>query len=174
MKTPQFSIFARLISPNESERRKIGLRWADGLVCGEENSVTALADFDEVVEQTHRALAEFVKGNPEPMKMLFSHKEDVTLANPLSRPPARGWEQVAATMERAASFYRDGEVSAFDSVARNATLDLAYIVEVERYKAKIAGSKDLAPWSLRVTSIFRPEENTWRIVHRHADRITTV
>ena len=53
--------------------------------------MTALDDFDEVVEQTHRALAEFVKGNPKPSKMMFSHKEDVTLANPFG-PPACGWE----------------------------------------------------------------------------------
>ena len=77
-------------------------------------------------------------------------------------------------MDRAASFYRDGEVSAFDSVAKNVTPALAYIVEVERYKAKIAGSEDVAPWALRVTSIFRPEEGTWKIVHRHADTITRV
>ena len=37
---------------------------------------------DEVIKQTHLALGEFVKGNPEPMKLMFSHREDVSLANP--------------------------------------------------------------------------------------------
>ena len=41
-------------------------------------------DFDEVIEQYHLALDEYVKGNLEPVKMLFSHREDVTLANPLA------------------------------------------------------------------------------------------
>jgi hypothetical protein len=59
-------------------------------------------DFDEVVEQYHLALDEYVKGNPEPEMMMGSHREDVTLANPLG-PPVRGWEQVAAAEERAAS-----------------------------------------------------------------------
>jgi ketosteroid isomerase-like protein len=77
-------------------------------------------------------------------------------------------------MERAASFYRSGEVTGFDSVAKNVTPDLAYILEVERYKAKIAGSDEVAPVTLRVTSIFRPEEGRWKIVHRHADPITAV
>ena len=55
-------------------------------------------DLDEVIEQCQLALGEFVKGNPEPMQMMFSHREDVTLANPLG-PPARGWEQVTKTID---------------------------------------------------------------------------
>jgi hypothetical protein len=39
-------------------------------------------DFDEVVEQYHLALDEYVKGNLEPVMMMCSHQEDVTLANP--------------------------------------------------------------------------------------------
>ncbi len=129
-------------------------------------------DFDEVVKQCHLALGEFAKGNPEPMKMMFSHREDVTLANPLG-PPARGWEQVAATMERAASQLRDGEKVGFDLVAKYVTAELAYIVELERTKAKVGGRQDVAPIALRVTMIFRPEDGTWKVVHRHADPITT-
>jgi len=129
-------------------------------------------NFDEVVEQCHLALGEFVKGNPEPMKMMFSHREDVTLANPLG-PPARGWEQVAATMERAASQLRDGEKVGFDVVAKYVTPELAYIVELEQTKAKLGRRQDVAPFTLRVTMIFRPEDGTWKVVHRHADPITT-
>jgi ketosteroid isomerase-like protein len=129
-------------------------------------------DFDEVVEQCHLALGEFVKGNPEPYKMVFSHREDVTLANPFG-PVARGWKQVAETMERAASHYRDGEVIGFENVAKCVTAELAYIVEVERIKAKVGGRQDVASLALRVTTVFRPEDGTWKVVHRHADPITT-
>ena len=130
-------------------------------------------DFDEVVEQYQRALGEFVKGNPEPVKMVFSHREDVTLANPLG-PPVRGWEQVAATGERAATLVREGEKVGFDIVAKYVTPELAYMVWVERTKAKFGGRQDVAPSALRVTTIFRPEDGTWKVVHRHADPITTV
>ena len=126
--------------------------------------------FDQAAEQNHLALAEFVKGDPEPLKMMYSHRDDVSLANPFG-PPTRGWEPAAATMERAATLYRDGEVVGFETVATNVTPELAYIVEVERYRAKVRGSEEVVPVALRVTSIFRPEEGTWRIVHRHADPI---
>ena len=134
--------------------------------------MAALDDLDEVVEQSHLALGEIVKGNPEPLKMVYSHHEGVTLANPFG-PPVRGWQQAAATMERAASNYRDGEIVAFERVAKHVTPELAYIVEVERYRAKVGGGEELAPIALRVTSIFRREDGVWKIVHRHADPITT-
>jgi ketosteroid isomerase-like protein len=129
-------------------------------------------DFDEVVAHYQRAGREFAKGNPEPNKLVFSHREDVTLANPLG-PPVRGWEQVAATMERNASMIREGEVTGFDIVAKYVTAELAYMVWVERIKAKLGGRQEIVPFDLRVTTIFRPEDGTWKVVHRHADPITT-
>jgi ketosteroid isomerase-like protein len=129
-------------------------------------------DFDQVIEQFQRAIQEFVKGNPKPAQELFSHREDVTLANPFG-PPVRGWEQVAQTQERAAARYRDGEITAFEMVAKHVTPELAYIVWIERKNAKVGGRDVITPFDLRVTMIFRPEDGTWKVVHRHADPITT-
>jgi ketosteroid isomerase-like protein len=134
--------------------------------------LVTVEDLDEVIEQCQLALGEFVKGNPEPMQAMFSHREDVTLANPIA-PPARGWEQVAATMERAASNVKDGEITGFETVGKYVTPELAYVVWIERNEGKIGGREDVAHFDLRVTTIFRPEEDTWKIVHRHADTVTT-
>jgi ketosteroid isomerase-like protein len=134
--------------------------------------MAAVDDLDKVIEQYHLAAAEFVKGNPEPAKKLFSHREDVTLANPQG-PDVRGWEQVAQTMERAASARRDGEATSFEIVAKYVTPELAYVVEVERFEAKVGGSEEITPFALRATMIFRPEEGVWKVVHRHADPIIT-
>jgi ketosteroid isomerase-like protein len=129
-------------------------------------------DLDKVIEQYQHSLVEFIKGDPEPEKKLWSYQEDVTLANPLGSP-ARGWEQVEKTLERAASLIRDGEGVDFETVAEYVTPELAYIVWIERTEARVGGGEDLSPIALRVTSIFRPEEGTWKVVHRHADPITT-
>jgi ketosteroid isomerase-like protein len=134
--------------------------------------MAAVEDFDEVLEQWHLASDEFLKGHPEPVKELWTHREDVTLANPFG-PPVRGWEQVAKTIEYASSLCRDGEFVGSEIVEKNVTPELAYVVQIERPKAKIGGSEDITPFALRVTMIFRPEEGTWKIVHRHADPITT-
>ena len=129
-------------------------------------------DLDQVIDQYQRAANEFLKGNPEPHKMMFSHREDVTLANPFG-PPARGWDEGGKTLERAASQFRDGEATGFENVAKHITPDLAYTVEIERCQAKVEGREDVIPIAVRVTTIFRPEDGTWKVVHRHADPITT-
>jgi hypothetical protein len=78
-------------------------------------------DVDRLIEQYQQALDEFMKGNPEPVKELWSHRDDVTLANPLVGPPARGWEQVAKTTEHAASQLKDGEIAGFEVIAKHVT-----------------------------------------------------
>ena len=132
----------------------------------------AVSDFDQVVEQQHQALDEFTRGGHEPLAKLWSQRDDVPLGNPFG-PFVRGFEQVVQTMQRAASLYRDGEAVGFDLVAEEVTTDFAYLVEVERYSAKLGGREEVNSVELRVTSIFRNEDGAWRLVHRHADPITS-
>ena len=134
--------------------------------------MAAVDNVDELIEQYQLALDEFLKGNPEPVQKLFSLREDATLANPYN-PPVRGWERIAEVTEHAASLRRDGEATGFEIVSKYVTPELAYVVQIERLKAKVGGREDITPYSLRSTMIFRPEDGEWKVVHRHADPITT-
>jgi ketosteroid isomerase-like protein len=128
-------------------------------------------DLDAIIEESHRALDAFARGDPEPLQALFSQSEDVTLANPFG-PAQRGWPSVRDTMARAAENYRGGRVVGFDQLAKFVTPEIAYIHELERFEARMGGSDELTPVSLRCTTVFRREEDGWRIVHRHADPIS--
>jgi ketosteroid isomerase-like protein len=130
------------------------------------------SDFVQALEEYHRAVDAFVTGDPEPQKALFSRRDDVTLANPLG-PPVRGWRQVEQALDRAATTIREGEPTQWESISRVVTADLAYSVEIQRTRAKLSGAEGLESFALRVTSIFRREDGKWRVVHRHADPITT-
>ena len=131
--------------------------------------VAAVDEVDELIEQYYRAQREFLRGNPEPVKDLFSHREDVTLANPYG-PPVRGWDEVAKTIEHAASLRSEGTFVEWQILAKYVTADLAYVVQIERAEAKIGAREDISPLAVRATMNFRPEEDgEWKIVHRHAD-----
>jgi ketosteroid isomerase-like protein len=135
--------------------------------------MSAVDDVDQLLEQWHPASDEFLKGNPEPVKKMWSRREDVTLANPYG-PPVRGWDKVEEVIEHAASQARDGELTSVEIVAKHVSPEFAYVVQIERPKAKLGARENITPFALRVTMIFRPEEDgTWKIVHRHADPITT-
>jgi ketosteroid isomerase-like protein len=135
--------------------------------------VAASEDFDRAIEASHRALDEIARGDPSGFLELYSQRDDATLANPFG-PPGRGRAQIEENARRGASNYRDGRVIGFDSFAKCITADLAYILEIERFEAKVGGSEEVTPVALRVTSIFRREGDTWKLVHRHADPITTL
>jgi ketosteroid isomerase-like protein len=128
-------------------------------------------EHDLPLEEYHRAGREITNGNPEVYKRLYSRRDDVTLANPFG-PPVRGWGEVSATLDRAAENYRDGEVVGFENVSTGIASDLAYTVEIESYQARVGGAEEITPVAVRVTTIFRREEDTWKVVHRHADPIT--
>ena len=129
-------------------------------------------DLDSAIEQSHAAVEAIFKGDPGVAKALFSDRDDVTLGNPFG-PYARGRSKVEETLVGAASNYRDGEVTGVELVAKYVSGDLACVVEVERGRAKVGGADELVPLALRVTSLFRLEHRAWKLVHRHADPITT-
>ncbi|MGI8860315.1 MAG: nuclear transport factor 2 family protein [Rubrobacteraceae bacterium] len=85
----------------------------------------------------------------------------------------RGWDQVAEAMEHAASLRRDGEATGFEIVAKYVTPELAYVVQLEQLKSRVGERAEITPYTLRATMIFRPENGVWKVVHRHADPITT-
>jgi ketosteroid isomerase-like protein len=126
-------------------------------------------DFDAIIDPYHQALGAIINSDPGGYKALYSEGEDISLANPMAFAVARGRSEVFEKLDRAASKFGGGEVVGFESIARCVTPELGYIVEVERFKAKVDGAADPVPIAIRVTSLFRPEHGTWKLVHRHAD-----
>lgn len=135
------------------------------------NDTSSIKDLDEVIHEYHAALDVLVRGDPEPFKALWSHADDVVLANPFG-PAVRGWQAASARLNHAASQFTDGDLSGHDRLGSYVTPDLATIYEVEHGKIRVGGSA-VTGWILRTTTTFRREDETWKVVHRHADPIST-
>ena len=130
------------------------------------------SDLTRAIEESHAALGAILRGDPSGYQALYSSADDVTLGNPFG-PYVCGRQKVEETLAGAASHYRDGEVVEIDLIAKYVSDTLACIVEVERLRAKVGGANELAPIAARVTSVFRLESGSWKLVHRHADPITS-
>jgi ketosteroid isomerase-like protein len=106
------------------------------------------------------------KGDPGPRSTLWSHRDPVTLLG--AAVTTSGWEKVSAAFEWLASRFSNFESANYEVIAAGLSGDLAYLVCLEHTTGSFGGSA-VAPYSLRVTTIFRREDNEWKIVHRHAD-----
>jgi ketosteroid isomerase-like protein len=69
--------------------------------------------------------------------------------------------------------YRDGESFTTENITTHVPPDLAFIVEIERFRMKVAGRDAMRSISLLTTSVFRPEDTGWKIMHRQADTVTS-
>jgi ketosteroid isomerase-like protein len=129
--------------------------------------------FEQAIEANHQAVDRIARGDLGGFVELYSKGEDATLANPFG-PPARGRAEIEKALSRAASNYREGKALRFESFAKVATSDFGYTLEIEHFEAKVGDSSEVTPVALRVTCVFRPEGGDWKLVHRHADPITTL
>src|SRR5688572_8058668 len=107
-------------------------------------------ELDQVIERYHSALYSFARGDPEPVKALYSHQDDVTLANPFG-PPVRGRADVGDRLDYAASRFRDGQSVGVQSLALIVGTGLASLLEIERWGTKVGGRDEITPFVLRVT-----------------------
>jgi ketosteroid isomerase-like protein len=139
------------------------------------STMTALTDgLAAAIEEDHAALHEFMRGNPEPKKPIYSREDDATLAKSLGSP-ARGWADLSRRLDEASAILRDAASLSFEQVSAVINRDLAYTLEIEHYHGQqFAGSDQGHNVDLRVTTIFRRESMGWRIVHRHADTLCPV
>jgi ketosteroid isomerase-like protein len=137
------------------------------------------AQLGQVVDAYRDALRRYIRGDSEATLAFFSDHDDVTLANPVG-PAVRGPSAVAEAARRAGAnfgpggpLHFDDVSSSFEEVSRVFTPELSYVVQVERHEGRISGREDPVVNALRTTLVFRREDGAWRMVHRHADPITT-
>ncbi len=126
-------------------------------------------DLRETLDLLVAALNRLVAGDPQAFEALYSHEDDVTVFGGFGSYE-RGWDRVKQNTEFAASRFAGGHMGV-EPLAMGTSGDLAYSVWIERGEAQVAGRGEVAPLALRVTHIFRRENGTWRIIHRHGDAI---
>ena len=111
----------------------------------------------------------FATGDAEPYKACWSQADDVTICGGWGAYE-RGWEQVGPRMDWAAARWHGGHTD-FVPLTMGASGELAYSVWIEQGDALMEGMDEFRPIALRVTHIYRYEDNSWKIIHRHADAL---
>jgi ketosteroid isomerase-like protein len=106
-------------------------------------------------------------GDPAPRRAVWSSNEPVSVLggwrNAVGHTEIDGlFTHLGKTFSNCTSF--EYEVLAYDVVG-----DMAYTVGLEHTSASIDGEP--GKYTLRVTQVYRREDGSWRVVHRHADMV---
>ena len=130
------------------------------------------ADDDKAVrqaaEQFYAALNAMFTGGLEPMKEVWSHKDDVTYMGPGGGFQA-GWAHVLAEWEVQAAMKLGGEVKPKDmriTVGR----DLAVVSNYE-IGENVAQEGRPRKVEIRATNLFRKEDGKWKMIGHHTDTL---
>jgi hypothetical protein len=111
------------------------------------------------------AQAEFASGRAAAFQAMWSQTEDVTIFGAFGAV-AHGWSEVGPRLEWAAAHFNSGQWD-YEPIASAFGTDLGYTVWMERGEGVFATP-------LRVTHVFRLEDDEWKIVHRHGDPLVEI
>ena len=127
------------------------------------NSDAVVADLIRKSEQANAALMD---GDVETYLGLITLSADFTLMSPFGGTPSRGaysrehWAEIGR-------FFKNGSLRQ-EPVQAYATADMVVLVVIEHGHGEVGGLA-AQEWPLRVTTVYRREEASWLLVHRHAD-----
>jgi ketosteroid isomerase-like protein len=109
-------------------------------------------------------------GDAAPRFETWSDHEPVTLFG--AWLTARTPGEAHAVFRRLASTFAHAQDCTIELIAHGVSGDLAYTVARELTATTVRGEP--RDYVLRVTQVYRREESTWKVVHRHADNEASV
>jgi ketosteroid isomerase-like protein len=130
-------------------------------------AMSEIDDFlSEVIPQLRQEVAALHSGNAEPRKALWSHDDPVTLFG--AELTGRSWGEIEPMFDRLAASFSGSQSCDYEVLGAGVSGDLGYVAAIERSVAASLGG-DLHRYALRVTTVFRREDDVWKVVHRHGD-----
>jgi hypothetical protein len=134
-----------------------------------QNDGLADPEWTAFIAKLEAAEHEFAQGRPATFKALWSHGDEVSLCGGFGGVES-GWDKVGARLDWASSQISAG-TRCREEIRSTVGADFAYVVQTERIRFCVPGRAEQSTLDLRVTMVFRREEDGWRIVHRHADSL---
>ena len=133
---------------------------------------TDLHDFEQFMQRREEASRAYVQGDAAPLSRIVAHVSPATFF-----PPGGGVQQgaaeVASRYEQDAALFEPGSDSRFEVLHMAASDGIAYWVGFMWSTVRMRGSAEAIPMRLRTTEVFRREGDAWKLVHRHADMLTS-
>jgi ketosteroid isomerase-like protein len=123
-------------------------------------------EFAQALERTAKANEAMYAGDPEPYIALFTQHDPVSLFGAWG-PCKTAWPDIERTLRWVGSRFSGGTMTT-ENVVVHSGGDVACTVGYEHGRVAIDGGEH-RDVRLRVTHIYRLENERWRLAHRHGD-----
>jgi ketosteroid isomerase-like protein len=127
-----------------------------------------VSSFEDFLEECHSALAQQGNGNSAPFLALWAHGDDPTIMAAVGGYET-GYEQISALLS-GVSQTLDWTGFVAETLATGTAGDLAFSVELEKMTRTVNGVPE--EMTIRASQIYRIEDGSWKVVHRHGDVLT--
>jgi len=121
----------------------------------------------ELIGRVNEATGAYLRGEVRRYLELVPDAPDFSLMPPYGGTPVYDMDRSDEAIQVTSDFFKGGE-STVEVYAAHRSGDLAVLVVVERQHGVVGDYPD-QDLSLRVTWVFRRENEQWKVVHRHAD-----
>jgi ketosteroid isomerase-like protein len=127
-------------------------------------------DFRRFMQEREAAARAYVNGDAGPLGRLATRTSPATFFGPRGGS-LQGAAEVFAVYESDAGAFEHGGETSFDILQMGAGGGIGYWTGFQRADVRLRGQSAPVAMNLRVTEIFRREEEGWKLVHRHADML---
>jgi NAD(P)H-dependent FMN reductase/ketosteroid isomerase-like protein len=128
--------------------------------------------FDSFMQKRVAAARAYVNGDAAPLDEIVAHSGSASFF-----PPTGGSEQgakeVSARYDRDAKSFSKGGETQLEVLQSGADGDVGFWTGFQSAKVKMDGTAEPVAMKLRITELFRRVGGEWKIVHRHADAMST-
>jgi ketosteroid isomerase-like protein len=130
--------------------------------------VMSTNDFDEFMKSRTAASQAFVTGEVGPLNNVSTSVSPATIFGPKG-DCIQGADQVNAANAAGAKMFAPGSETYFEVMQQSVSGELAFWTGIQRARVRMQGKSEPIQMDLRVTEVFRRQNGSWKLVHRHAD-----
>jgi ketosteroid isomerase-like protein len=119
---------------------------------------------DDVLPLLRHDIETLHNGDPAPRKEMWSRTDPLVLFG--AAMGGVGWTEIEEVFDTIAKSFHGSRSCEIEVVAAESSGDLGYVCAIERSEVLDLDGTPKS-YALRVTTVFRREDGTWRMVHRH-------
>lgn len=129
---------------------------------------TPASAFTALTDKMNEANQELAGGDGEAVKALWAHTDDVTIFCSSSGVEVKGWKAVEERLDWICSQIVPGSTYTYETISSQEGEHFGTVQQTEHYQAPDGKTRDLG-----VTILFKKERDGWKIIHRHAENLSS-